>query len=385
MKKSFFYPIISSACIFIVCSSFFLVTKSKYKKELSSRLSYTKKRDLAVPSDIEPDQNVLLPRRLSSLRSGEELGIVVDVKKISIRNVYPYNPTLIRKQNGYDLFFRYDEISVGSKVGSYFANIGVVHLDENFEQGIEEFKRIALTTRYAEDPRLIELGDDLYVFYNDIDINSASDRTMCVARLDRETYEVKYTTTLDLNLAYSEKNWVPFEYVDKQQQSHLLLEYRLQPRKLFELLDPTLNEIRNINLPRDVAFHDLNWSSFWGEIRGGAPAQKQGNEYLGFFHSSFVDKGIRWFTIGAYMFEGEYPFRLTKVSPYPILFKGLYDTKIMHTAAHNKRVIYPCGFVFEKQGDKTYIKLACGENDCGVKVLTINKDELIQGMVQIEN
>jgi predicted GH43/DUF377 family glycosyl hydrolase len=112
-----------------------------------------------------------------------------------------------------------------------------------------------------------------------------------------------------------------------------------------------------------------------------------GGEYLGFFHSCFMDQksNLLWYVMGAYTFEDQAPFRITGISPYPILFKDIYQTPIIHTGCIEKRVIFPSGYILEKQGDKELIHLACGENDCSVKIVTIDKDKLIQGMERFEN
>jgi predicted GH43/DUF377 family glycosyl hydrolase len=325
-----------------------------------------------------------VPHRLSNLLSGEELGIVVGVKRIVIRNVVAYNPTLVWSKTGYDLFFRYDVVSAKAKTAPFCPCIGVVHLDSQFEQTDQEFQRIDLKTDYAEDPRVIEVGNQLYLIYNDLDQTLRNGRFVAVANLDRDTYQANYITPLDLNLQYIEKNWSPFEYLDENLTPHLFLEYKIHPRKILRLPDPRLNELHNITLPRDIAFRPLAWPHMWGEMRGGAPAKKIGDEYLGFFHSCFTEQnGLVWFAMGAYTFENSPPFRLTSISNHPILFKGIFDTPLTHTAPVNKRVIYPGGFVYEKQGDMELVHVACGENDCGIKIVTMNLKNLKKNLIRL--
>lgn len=328
-----------------------------------------------------------IPRRLSNLPFGEDLGIIVQTKRVDIRNVIPFNPSLVQTKSGYDLFFRYDVISSKSKVAPFFPNIGVVHLNDEFQQGGQEFKRIDLATEYAEDPRIIEVGDQLYLFYNDLDQQSFNGRFMSLANLNKGTYQVNYTTALDMNLRQVEKNWTPFEYIDEDKIAHLFLEYKIHyPRKLLDLPNPRVNHLRNITLPREASFLSLPWTYKWGEIRGGTPAKKIGNEYLGFFHSCFTEKtGLVWFSMGAYTFEDKPPFRLTGISKHPILFKGIFDTPLIHTAPIDKRVIYPGGFVLEKQGKRELIHVACGENDCGIKIITIDLEKLKKNLIRLEN
>jgi len=208
---------------------------------------------------------------------------------------------------------------------------------------------------------------------------------MSVANLNRDTYEVNYTTPLDMNLQFIEKNWSPFEYIDEDQKSHLFIEYRIYPRKLLELTNPQVNDLRNITLPRNIAFTPLFWGGKWGEMRGGTHAQKIGDEYLAFFHSCFKEDGLVWFNMGAYTFEDKPPFRLTGISPHPILFKGIFNTPLTHTAPFDKRVIYPSGFVFEKKGERELVHVACGENDCAIKIVTMDLIKLKESLIRIED
>jgi predicted GH43/DUF377 family glycosyl hydrolase len=322
--------------------------------------------------------NAPAPIRLSNLLLGEDLGIVVGVKQINIRNVTPYNPSLIQLKSGYDLFFRYDVLSSKARIAPFFPG--------QFEQTTQEFKRIDLKTDYAEDPRIVEVGDELYLFYNDLDQQSLQGRFMSVANLNRDTYAVNYTTALDMNLQLVEKNWSPFEYIDEQQKARFFIEYRIHPRKLLELPNPQVNDLQNITLPREDSFISLLWPTKWGEIRGGTPAKKIGDEYLAFFHSCFKeDSGLVWFNMGAYTFEAKPPFRLTGISSHPILFKGIYDTPLTHTAPFEKRVIYPGGFVIEKQGERELVHVACGENDCAVKIVTMDLKKLKENLIRLEN
>jgi predicted GH43/DUF377 family glycosyl hydrolase len=327
-----------------------------------------------------------IPYRLSGVPSGEDLGIVLGVKKVDIRHVEaPYNPSLIESASGYDLFFRYDVISRKLKYAPFSSHIGVVSLSSQFEQHAEEFKPIDLGTAYADDPRALFVGDQLYLFYNRLDEGLANCRFMCAVNLDRNSYAVNYSTILDPNLQWVEKNWSPFEYIGEDQKSRLFLEYRICPRKLFELPNPKINELCNVTLPKETAYFSPCWSQKWGEMRGGTPAKKIGDEYLGFFHSWFQDeRGVFWYVMGAYMFDAHPPFNITRISKYPILFNGIYETPIINTASNGKRVIFPSGFVLEKTEDQELIHLACGENDCSVKIVTIDKEKLIETMIQFE-
>jgi hypothetical protein len=88
--------------------------------------------------------------------------------------------------------------------------------------------------------------------------------------------------------------------------------------------------------------------------------------------------------MGAYTFNAAPPFNLTGISKYPILFKEIYETPFANTACIEKRVIFPSGFVLENQNGRELIQLACGENDCGIKIVTIDKENLLKSLQRFD-
>jgi predicted GH43/DUF377 family glycosyl hydrolase len=330
--------------------------------------------------------NAIVPARLAGIPFGEDEKIILSVKDVNIRNVTaPYNPCMIESSSGYDLFFRYDVINPKLLHANFSSRVGVVSLDRRFEQQDREFTRILLGSEYTDDPRVLMIEDELYLFYNQLDENLPKCRFMCAANLDKNTYNVKYKTTLDMNLSCVEKNWSPFEYVGNDQKPRLFLEYKINPRKLLELPNPQINELNNIHVPAKTAYISLPWESKWGKISGGTPSKKIGDEYLGFFHSWFTDENnLVWYVMGAYTFNAAPPFNLTGISKYPILFKEIYETPFANTACIEKRVIFPSGFVLENQNGRELIQLACGENDCGIKIVTIDKENLLKSLQRFD-
>ncbi len=375
--------------IFLVVGAGMLLQKKLWKlsrKQNAIRRSVKKLKNRAIGTPYYLGE-LSAPLKFSLIPYGEDTGLVVGVKKVNIRNVIaPYNASLVESKSGYDLFFRYDIISSRAKYARFYSHIGVVHLNDQFEQENKEFKRIDLQTEYAEDPRAVLINDQLHLFYNTLDNKNLRNRFMCVANLDRESFQVNYNTILDMNLQWIEKNWSPFEYIGVNQEPQFLIEYQISPRKLLKLSDPRMGEIKSLRVPKEVSYLSLLWPNEWGSVRGGTPAKKIGNEYLGFFHSSFKeDNGLVWYVMGAYTFEAHHPFRITGISNHPILFRGIFDTPYINTASLDKRVIFPSGFVLEKQKDKELIHVACGENDSAVKIITLDKEKLLESMNRFEH
>lgn len=77
-----------------------------------------------------------------------------------------------------------------------------------------------------------------------------------------------------------------------------------------------------------------------GEIRGGTNPVRIGDEFLTFFHSStpWVGKK-RQYHMGAYTFEAKPPFRITRITPRPLLSGSPQDYWLPGKPA----CIFPCG------------------------------------------
>lgn len=313
-----------------------------------------------------------LPEELQNLPLADS---VIQKKKVIIRNVPgPYlNASMIEHEGGYLLFFRYD-VADQTLSPPHRSYIGCAELDANFEQTEKEFITIETHSDHSEDPRILKMGEAYCLVYNDMTHLPTDWRTMQLARLNLETKTLDGIEELNPKLTRHEKNWPPFEY-----EGALHFEYTIDPHKILKRSEDT--PLAFLPLPSS---QKLYWSSIWGTIRGGTTAQKIGNQYLGFFHSHFKDKRnkkCRWYVMGAYTFEATPPFRLTGISPYPILFDGLYDSPQRKQILH---AIFPTGFTCENREGRELIHVSCGENDNGIKILTLDKEALLKSLVKID-
>lgn len=379
-------PVICLFICFVGIAGWFHLRMHKLESRQKTMRHQVKALEYGAAFSPERLGKVPIPTRLAGVPFAEEAGIILEVKRIDIRNITaPYNPSLIESGSGYDLFFRYDVMNPKLEHAPFSSRIGVASFNHQFEQGDREFTRIQLHTEYADDPRILKVGDQLYLFCNRLDETNPKCRFMSLSHLELDTYVVNYTTILDMNLHWVEKNWSPFEYIEEGKKPRLFLEYRINPRKLLELPNPQINDLKNVVLPVDEAYLSLPWSGKWGEISGGTPAKNIGDEYLGFFHSWFTDENrVIWYVMGAYTFNAKPPFNLTGISKYPILFRGIYETPFSNTASIDKRVIFPSGFVLKKWGDRELIHLACGENDCTIKIVTMDKEQLLKSILRFD-
>ena len=328
--------------------------------------------------------NLAVPYPLQNLPFGEDIGLILDVKNIVVRNVVaPYNATITEYEDGYLLFFRYDVMQT-KRPGSYFTHVGCAVLDHNFQQTEQEFQKIDTGSNYSEDSRVFKVGDSLYLVYNDIHPGNHNCRTMRIGKLNLAESRLDFVTDLDLQIKPVEKNWVPFEYIENGV-PHIYLGYSINPHKVLKVEDPRVSILTHLTFPNFSTYNKLFWPSLWGDyVKGGTPAKKVGNFYLSFFHSFFLDENkVAWYTMGAYTFEEAPPFRINAISNYPILYKGIYNSPPINTADPLKHVVFPGGFVEGKVNGREVIHLICGENDCATKIITLDKENLLKSLKKI--
>jgi predicted GH43/DUF377 family glycosyl hydrolase len=305
----------------------------------------------------------------------DKQGIILDVKNVSIRDIEtPYNAALTKDQNGnYLLIFRYD---IKKKVNFKYNYIACVKLDENLEQK-EGYKNIDTLSDFSNDPRIFKTGSQFFLVYNDTVSLDSKDRIMKIGELDVKNFQLNYVTDLDRKIRKTEKNWTPFSYRNNSTEEIYFI-YTIDPYLVLKLENPLENTLENVNFDSNPV--DFPWS--WGSPRGGTHAELIDGEYLTFFHSSCTDRnGKRWYVMGALTFEAKPPFRITAVSPYPLLFKGIYSSS--HSKSSSRlRCIFPSGLVLTE--DHSKILISCGENDSAVKIITFDKKELLKSLVRID-
>ncbi len=351
------------------------------------KTSWSYKKFMEASFSMPEEAKGLFPAPLRRVPFGEKTGVVLGSRLIEIRGVAaPYNASIIeREEGGYHLFFRYDLLDENEH-GGLTAFMGCAELDADFQQTDREFVPLNTSSRHAEDPRVVRVGNKVMLAYNDLVHDRFSDgRVMCMGEVDLEHGRLKGITKFDLKLQQLEKNWVPFVYADQYGKQEIYFEYTVVPLKLLKVSGEPGNPLQHLPSSYNRNLVSVMWPILWGIVRGGSAAQLVGDQYLAFFHSSFRDAhGVLWYTMGAYTFEPHPPFRITGISNYPLLFEGIYATPPMNTADPLKRVIFPGGFVVAEQEGREVIHLSCGENDSSVKVITLDKEKLLQSLKRIK-
>jgi len=79
------------------------------------------------------------------------------------------------------------------------------------------------------------------------------------------------------------------------------------------------------------------------------------------------------YVMGAYIFDKNPPYKIKKISNFPIFFESFDKT----------RIVFPAGFVIKKIYGKDYIYLSLGINDSSSKILVIDKEKLFSHMKDV--
>lgn len=316
----------------------------------------------------------------------------ITTKKIEIEG-FPdaLNSSLLKIDQGILLSFRYWP--------EYFISyIGVVLLNDNFEP-ITKPQLLFMDSNFShfEDARLFSYNGKIFIAYGDysytlkkgaVDLDNANSiisgtlkETMAIGELKMQGNE--FALVNPVKLLYQDrlrqdrqKNWVPFEW-----NGIMLFSYYPSPHIVLkaDLVSGRCKKVADSN-------PQMYWP--WGEIRGGTPACLVDGEYLAFFHSSTILKGLTLkddqviqedktlYFMGAYTFSAQPPFSLTKTSPSPIVADGMYSPNV-----DNKHVIFPGGYIIE--GDSIYISY--GKDDCEIWVAKLSKRQLMDSLVPVSS
>ncbi len=308
---------------------------------------------------------------------------VLETKRIEIPNFTDaFNPSIVRWKGHLLLSFR-----IRDPLTTLTHQIGLVWLDDNLNIAgepciLQKDTQDNLYMPRTQDPRLITVGADLYMVFNEFhDTSTTPNRRMAYTKIHNvhdSFYAEPPTFLLDYeneNPAKQEKNWVPFVFHDQ-----LLLSYSIEPHLV---LQPAADSHQCLTVAN--TFSNPKWN--WGILRGGTPAVKIGDEYLAFFHSvkdliSEQSEGARilHYFMGAYTFNAKPPFNMTKISPEPIIGKNFYNGPKYNTWKP-LLVVFPGGFVHEKD----YIWISYGRQDHETWIVKLDKQGLLNSLIPVSN
>jgi len=331
----------------------------------------------------QPDEDPLLFPELLDLQDLKQ-DFVLETRQIRIEG-YPsaLNPSIVRWRGSYLMSFRIREEKTGA-----VNDVGMIWLDDFFnpigKPSVLELliDRPSLPSK-VQDPRLITLDNRLYLVYSNMifrDENFREIKRMYIGEVefDGRSFRIEYPECLyHFNNANDrwEKNWVPFIYQDQ-----LLLAYSLTPHRILWPMRRTRECIEFVTTESSII-----WP--WGSLRGGTQAILDGDHYISFFHSSIQkmatinsDKEImHHYFMGAYTFSSTPPFKITKISPAPIVGDKFYRGPA-HKTWKPLRVVFPGGIVVGEE----FIWVFYGRQDHEIWVAKLDKKKLMDSLVPVE-
>jgi predicted GH43/DUF377 family glycosyl hydrolase len=325
---------------------------------------------------------VSLHANIEDVFYGVDQKIVLSTKQLIFED-YPgaFNPSIIKKDSGFLLIFRYCPDPANQ---SWISSVAIVELDNSLAplgkpKILNTRPKRSKTPSQAEDARLFKFQDKLYLIYNDnideICFDHIKRRDIFIAELIFEDGQYRLASPLKLTHPdryphqLQQKNWAPFEAQEK-----LLLSYSLNPH---EVLNADLQS--GICFPYYKTAPPIQW--IYGSMKGSSSAELIDGEYLAFFHSAAKTKSpvsYDWrlwhYFMGAYTFSATPPFELTKMSEKPILSEHFYTASF-----GEKRVIFPGGFAV----DDRYIYVAYGKDDREIWIAILDKDVLMKSLKKL--
>ncbi len=349
---------------------------------------------LSITSSHAADANVA---EICSFYANMYLGIhnqktVINTKLLSFKEPINtvVNGSIIEYENDYLMVFRHDTRQrLCSECPLTRSEINMVKLDQEFNQK-SPIQTVALTSSYdPEDPRVYQCNGELFIVYNDEPIIHQHinghpkwlGRRLFTGKLDPITASLTNIVQVPhagILLTFREKNWVPFEH---QGNAHFI--YATDPYTIIDItnLKDSPSESRCRTIPLNV--YNFWDKDLWGPINGGTPARLVDDVYLTFFHTWkwSPDKRNLYYVMGAYTFEPNPPFKITAITPNPILFQDAFTAKHLEDWKH---VVYPAGFVIDKKSKKTILHVSCGENDASTRIVSMDWDILKQTMVPVD-
>lgn len=273
-----------------------------------------------------------------------------DFRKAKVDGIDFFNPAIVRRDDGLWLVTRRSEIRPGLKYG--FNELMAFACDANH---LPQYGKPVTIERMAggehfEDPRaffhkgrwwlsacnfIIFPGNRTWTGAHQI-VLEIDDEWKATRR--RDPVYGKNSDNL-FEQKGDEKNWLWFSH-----ENELYLIYTTWPHLIVHWND--------LFLPVEE-YRTNVWSPFWnwGEPRGGSAPILVGDEYVSFFHSSTPwQDGKRQYHMGAYAFEARPPFRVTRVTPEPLLSGSLDDP----WAEGKPLVVFPCAALYEKNDPHGY-------------------------------
>jgi predicted GH43/DUF377 family glycosyl hydrolase len=282
-----------------------------------------------------------------------------DLTGIQADRVEYYNPGLVEQAGARWLVLRRvtNSLKPGIPAVSDFVVSKLNGLELEPELHIELLKQHP--GQQYEDPRVIANQDNIYLGYTTCvrckgEVNSWGHTSLAV--LDHHwrlvfTHEPDYGGNQPnwIRNTRCEKNWVWFFHHD-----NLWMVYRAEPHTVVGF-GPKM-----LALGEFITRTKLGWQ--YGEVRGGTPPIRVGDEYWTMFHSSVGTLHPKVYYMGAYAFSANPPFYVTRITCQPLLSGNSRDNLI----PGRSWVIFPCGALL--QNGEWLVTLGVNDRAAWIKI-----------------
>lgn len=163
-----------------------------------------------------------------------------------------------------------------------------------------------------EDPRLFLHGGRLHLQFQGVIVKDGVTTVQVLYALLREDGSAEYVWHPEVPGASTwEKNWQPFSH-----EGELYAVYRMQPHKVVHFVGGNA-------YPFSEQMTTLPWSV--GEVRGGAPPVRVGEEYWCWFHGTDRTRKPALYTMGVATFAAKPPFQWLRCTPMPVMVPDVRD------------------------------------------------------------
>ncbi len=311
---------------------------------------------------------------ISDIPLGNDEKIVRDLFTITIPGYpYAYNPSIVPLDDGFLLSFRYrpeDKKSI----------VGLVRLNKNFEVVGEP--TLLASSRTLEDARLFWHDGKVWATCTDVTCWDPIRTCTALCQITLDTPSFISVVDLDYHPREMEKNWVPLLHKDDKGTEDLYLVYTHDPLHVRKVVSP-IQGITEETFSEERC-RDVPWVRKWGQISGGTPCISLGKEQLAFFHSRFNSDQVTYYVMGAVTFENTPPFRIKKISPHPIVARGMFTipwAPLYPPWCLTMRVVFPGGLVRMEKNGEWLLYVVYGENDSGVRVMVVDEKELLNSLI----
>lgn len=213
------------------------------------------------------------------------------------------------------------------------------------------------------DPRLFRLGRRTFIYWN----SGWHDpwNVQFIQEIDCDTLR-PVGDPRELRLAGSrrkiEKNWMLFgdrpSYAVYSIRPHRILTFSLDGGGAIECRDAASTD-----------WDDAEFSSRFGEMRGGAPPQLVDGQFHSFCHSVHGEMNSYTYVPSAYRFSPSFPFRPTEVPMRPLSLDNPFGANTIHERLNPvvREVVYPGGAVFD--AGRWIVSLGLNDEHCALATI----------------